>query len=144
MRTHNLPYLPRTAAALLCAGSLSIWSLLGSGLAQVAEHLGPALTHYKGREIAQTMSYHGAPWLIRETRDQEESPAKLLSALQIREGQTVADVGCGNGFYTLKLAELVGPRGRVLAVDIQPEMLELLAQRAARAGIPPPQSRFCP
>ena len=81
------------------------------------------------------MSFHGAPWLIREERDQEENTKLLLKALQIKQGQTVADIGCGNGFYTLQLAKLVGPRGRVLAVDIQPEMLELLSKRASEAGI---------
>jgi len=90
---------------------------------------------YKGREIAETMSYHGAPWLIRESREQEEHPKKLLQALSLKPGQTVADIGCGNGFYTLQMAEIVGPAGRALAVDIQPEMLELLVERARGAEI---------
>ena len=90
---------------------------------------------YKGREIAETMSYHGAPWLIRETREQEEHPKKLLQALGLKPGQTVADIGCGNGFYTLRMAQIVGPTGKALAVDIQPEMLELLRERARAAGI---------
>ena len=90
---------------------------------------------YKGREIAETMSYHGAPWLIRETREQEEHPRKLLQALNLQPGQTVADIGCGNGFYTLRMAEIVGATGKALAVDIQPEMLEMLGARAREAGI---------
>ncbi len=81
------------------------------------------------------MSFHGAPWLIRETRDPEENPRKLLKALDVKPGQTVCDLGCGNGFYTLQLAKLVGKHGRVLAVDIQPEMLALLKQRAEKAGL---------
>ena len=95
----------------------------------------PPPAFYKGRRIAQRMSFHGAPWLIRETRDPEENPRKLLKALDVKPGQTVCDLGCGNGFYTLQLAELVGEQGRVLAVDIQPEMLALLNQRAEKAGI---------
>jgi ubiquinone/menaquinone biosynthesis C-methylase UbiE len=102
---------------------------------QDTARLPPARERYKGRQIAETMSYHGAPWLIRATRDEEESPQELLDALQVKPGQTVADVGCGNGFYSLQLAQLVGPEGRVLAVDIQPEMLRLLKERAAEAGI---------
>lgn len=81
------------------------------------------------------MSYHGAPWLIRESREEEENPAKLLAALELKPGQTVADIGCGNGFYTLLMAEKVGPTGKVYAVDIQPEMLQLLDERAKAAGL---------
>ena len=58
----------------------------------------------------------------------------LLEALALEPGQTVCDMGCGNGFYTLELARRVGPRGLVYAVDIQPEMLRMLAERAAREG----------
>ncbi len=90
---------------------------------------------YKGRQIADAMHYLGAPWLMRETRQREEDCATLLEALEIKPGQTVCDIGCGNGFYTLQLAKLVGPEGRVLAVDIQSEMLRLLDQRAKEAGL---------
>ena len=48
----------------------------------------------------------------------------------MKPGQVICDMGCGNGFYTLQLARLVGPEGRVLAVDIQPEMLHMLDERA--------------
>ena len=48
---------------------------------------------------------------------------------------TICDMGCGNGFYSLKMAKLVGARGRVLAVDIQTEMLALLRSRAEAEGI---------
>jgi ubiquinone/menaquinone biosynthesis C-methylase UbiE len=89
-----------------------------------------------GREIARTMHYSGASWLVRESREREEEPRKLLAALNIQRGQTVCDMGCGNGFYTLLMAARVGPRGTVYAVDIQPEMLEMLAERAAARGIP--------
>jgi ubiquinone/menaquinone biosynthesis C-methylase UbiE len=84
-----------------------------------------------GREIAQTMHYLGAPWLTRESRDREEDCNMLLEALKIAAGDTVCDMGCGNGFYTLRIANLVGKRGKVIAVDIQREMLALLNDRAA-------------
>jgi ubiquinone/menaquinone biosynthesis C-methylase UbiE len=83
-----------------------------------------------GRTIAPYMTYHGASWLVREEREREEHCKAMLKALAIKPGQTVCDMGCGNGFYTLKLAKLVGKTGRVLAVDIQPEMLRLLEARA--------------
>jgi ubiquinone/menaquinone biosynthesis C-methylase UbiE len=85
---------------------------------------------YKGREIAVTMHYLGAPWLVRESRQREEDCAMLLEALQVKPGQTICDLGCGNGFYTLQLAKLVGEHGMVFAVDIQQEMLHLLEERA--------------
>jgi len=103
--------------------------------APLVEDLPPALTHYKGREIAQTMHYAGAPWLVRDSRQREEDCETLLKALGVKPGQTVCDMGCGNGFYTLKLAKLVGEKGRVLAVDIQPEMLRLLSLRAKQADL---------
>lgn len=90
---------------------------------------------YMGRTIAPPMSYSGAAWLTRNTREAEENPARLLRALQLREGQTVCDFGCGNGYHTLQLARLIGPKGAVYAVDIQPEMLQLLAERAEPRGL---------
>ncbi|HVT27804.1 MAG TPA: methyltransferase domain-containing protein [Lacipirellulaceae bacterium] len=95
----------------------------------------PAQTEYMGRQIAHTMHYLGAPWLTRESREREEDCKTLLAALKIKPGDTVCDLGCGNGFYSLKLAKLVGEHGRVIAVDIQPEMLNLLKERAAAAKI---------
>ena len=95
----------------------------------------PALTHYKGRRIARTMHYAGAPWLVRESRDREEDTKQLIKQLKLKPGQSVCDVGCGNGFYTLPMAQAVGEKGRVLAVDIQPEMLKFLRERAKLAEL---------
>ena len=53
----------------------------------------------------------------------------MLQELHIKPGQTICDMGCGNGFYSLKLARLTGKSGKVYAVDIQQEMLDLLKQR---------------
>ena len=99
------------------------------------ETLPPAPTHYLGREIAITMHYSGAPWLVRESRQREEDCRRLLAALAAKPGQTICDLGCGNGFYSLQLARLVGPKGKIYAVDIQPEMLQMLKQRAAGSRI---------
>lgn len=95
----------------------------------------PAATHFMGREIAQTMHFTGAPWLVRESRQREEDCRLLLEALEIKKGQRICDLGCGNGFYTLEIARRVGPKGIVYAVDIQPEMLRMLAHRAAEEGL---------
>lgn len=93
------------------------------------------LTEYMGREIAQTMSYHGADWLMRDEREQEERCSLLLTNLGLRQAITVCDMGCGNGYYALQIAQLIGDRGRVLAVDVQPEMLELLRNRMESEGV---------
>jgi predicted methyltransferase len=95
----------------------------------------PALTHYMGREIAQTMHFSGAEWLTRESREREEDCRTLLRELRLKPGMVVCDLGCGNGFYTLKMAELVAPGGKVVAEEIQPEMLDMLAERAREAKV---------
>lgn len=109
----------------------SIWAvglLVGMAAAR-GDEAPPAVTHYRGREIAVTMSFHGADWLVRSSRQQEEDGQTLLNALRVKPGQTVCDMGCGNGYYTVELAQRVGPTGQVLAVDVQPEMLTLLRAR---------------
>jgi ubiquinone/menaquinone biosynthesis C-methylase UbiE len=95
----------------------------------------PARTHYMGREIARTMHYSGAAWLVRESRQREEDCQRLLEELHVRPGQVLCDMGCGNGFYTLKLAQLAGKQGKVYAVDIQQDMLDLLKRRAHQARL---------
>jgi ubiquinone/menaquinone biosynthesis C-methylase UbiE len=90
---------------------------------------------YMGREIAQVMGHEAAEWLDRPEREQEEQPAKLMEALALKPGMVVADVGAGSGFFTFRLAERVGPGGKVLAVDIQPEMLDLIRQRMKERGV---------
>lgn len=92
-------------------------------------------TEYLGRTIAPTMHFSGAGWLTRPSRDQEEEPLKLLKSLKIQPGQTICDFGCGNGFHSLQLAKRVGPTGSVHAIDIQPEMLEMLRERAGPRGL---------
>lgn len=95
----------------------------------------PALTEYQGRRIAQTMHYLGAEWLTRDNREQEERCSLMLTNLGIKQGMTICDMGCGNGFYTLQLAKMVGPEGHLYAVDIQTKMLEFLNERADAQGV---------
>ena len=61
-------------------------------------------------------------------------PEKVVRPF-VREGMTVLEPGPGMGFFTIELARLVGPSGRVVAVDIQPKMLDGLKRRAAKAGV---------
>ncbi|MBV8127009.1 MAG: class I SAM-dependent methyltransferase [Planctomycetaceae bacterium] len=90
---------------------------------------------YMGRPIADVMSWQGADWLFRETRVDEEQPEAMLDALKIPPGATVADVGAGAGYHSLRLARRVGPGGTVLATDVQPEMIQLLKQNAQAARV---------
>ncbi|MEW4487883.1 methyltransferase domain-containing protein [Thalassoglobus sp. JC818] len=81
---------------------------------------------YLGREIARVMGHQGIRWLERPEREEEERLSKLIEGLNIEPGMTVADIGAGSGVISVLLSEAVGPSGTVLAVDIQPEMLEAL------------------
>jgi precorrin-6B methylase 2 len=91
--------------------------------------------YYMGREIAQVMGHESAAWLERPERLAEEQPDQLLNLLRLRPGETVADIGAGTGYVSRRLAQAVGPRGRVLAEDVQPEMITLLKNLAARLGL---------
>lgn len=93
------------------------------------------LTKYLGRRIALPMSYHGIPWLNRPERIQEENPEEMLEQLKVQPGMTVCDMGCGDGYYTIELARRVGPTGKVIAVDIQPEMLQELSRRCEQNNL---------
>lgn len=90
---------------------------------------------YFGREIAQVMGHQGIEWLERREREREERLSKLITALELEPGMTVADIGAGSGVISRLIARKVAPTGTVLAVDIQPEMLDALALKARRSGI---------
>jgi ubiquinone/menaquinone biosynthesis C-methylase UbiE len=77
------------------------------------------------------MSFLGADWLTRPERAVEEDPDALHRELALRPGQTACDIGAGNGFHTLRMAQAVGPRGKVLAVDVQEPMLAMLREHMA-------------
>jgi len=85
---------------------------------------------YMGREISRVMGWQAAPWLEREEREQEEQTSLLIEELHLKPGMVIADVGAGSGYLSRRMAPLVAPGGRILAVDIQPEMLKLLAEVA--------------
>jgi ubiquinone/menaquinone biosynthesis C-methylase UbiE len=75
-----------------------------------------------------------AGWLSTPLRRVVHNPARILRGL-VAPAQTAIDLGCGPGYFTLPLAGMVGPGGRVHAVDLQPAMLDILSTRAARAGL---------
>ncbi|MEO7336894.1 MAG: methyltransferase domain-containing protein [Caldimonas sp.] len=90
---------------------------------------------YMGREIAGIMGWQGAAWLEREEREREERTDLLLSELALKPGMSVADIGAGTGYVSRRMAQAVGPQGRVYAVDVQPEMIRLLTAGAKKAGM---------
>jgi len=91
---------------------------------------------YMGREIAHVMGHEAADWLERPEREEEENPALLHKALGLKQGDVVADIGAGSGYHTFRLAKTVGEKGKVYAVDIQQEMLELINKKAKRTKRP--------
>jgi len=95
----------------------------------------PGVHPVSGRVYARTMSVDGAPWLERREREDEENPDLALRLLRIRKSATVADIGAGSGYFTIRMARIVGPEGKVYASDIQPGMLNLLAQNVAKARL---------
>jgi ubiquinone/menaquinone biosynthesis C-methylase UbiE len=132
MRTY-----PWTIEGWMCR-ALAVAILVASACLQADAQEPPvpeALTKYLGRRIALPMSYHGIPWLNRPERMQEENPQEMLEQLRVEPGMTVCDMGCGDGYYTVELARRVGADGKVLAVDIQPEMLQELSRRCERLEI---------
>ena len=90
---------------------------------------------YLGREIAHVMGHQAADWLERPEREAEEKPELLLQALKLKSGDAVADIGAGTGYYSWRIAGVVGEKGLVYAVDIQQEMLDLLAKNMAERKI---------
>jgi predicted methyltransferase len=87
------------------------------------------------RKPAQVMSFTGASWLEREGREVEDKPELVIAAMELAPGLTAADLGAGTGFFTRRIARAVSPGGKVYAVDIQPEMLELLKKYSAEEGL---------
>lgn len=90
---------------------------------------------YCGREIALVMGHEAASWLERPERNQEENTDLLVQSLPLKRGMVVADIGAGTGYLSRRMAAKVGAEGKVVAQDIQPEMLTLLLTNASRAGI---------
>jgi protein-L-isoaspartate O-methyltransferase len=88
-----------------------------------------------GRIIAPVMGVGGAGWLERPEREAEEAPSVAIRALQLKKGQVVADIGAGSGYYTMRMADAVGPEGKVYATDIQTGMLDIVRRRVTAARL---------
>lgn len=112
-------------------------ALLGGALLAAACGGAPAesgpVAEVHGRAVAPRSTVAEAAAWVRPGRADRERRDLLFNGLNVVPGMTACEVGAGNGFYTLELARLVYPGGKVIAVDIQPEMLDALAEREARA-----------
>ena len=105
------------------------WIFAVSSVATLLVHgVAPAQQDTRTRTPAPVMSYHGAKWLERPSRLEEERPYEVLKSMGLKPGMKVADIGCGSGYYARKMAAQVGPDGVVYGVDIQPEMLEIMVK----------------
>ena len=90
---------------------------------------------YLGREISGVMGWQGAAWLERDMREREERTDLLLEALALKPGMVVADIGAGTGYLSRRMAPLVIPSGKVIALDLQPEMVNILQTGVKRLGL---------
>ena len=137
-RMMNIPQINPSCVLLIVLLSLPVATLAGDPDASryttaraSADGIGK---FHQGREIAQVLSFHGAQWLERTERMDEERPDLVLAALELKPGMTVADIGAGTGYYSWRMAQSVGAAGTVYAVDVQPEMITLLERQVARRG----------
>ena len=90
---------------------------------------------YMGRQISHVMGHQGATWLERPEREREENTSEMIRCLKLKSGDQVADIGVGTGYIARRMAEVIGPKGIVFGVEIQPEMLALLEKNMKKAGL---------
>jgi ubiquinone/menaquinone biosynthesis C-methylase UbiE len=109
--------------------------LIACAIAAVIAAQSPPVHPLSGRPIAPVMGWQGADWLERDQRLDEEAPDEAVRLLKIPSGASVADIGAGSGYMTVRLAAQVGPTGRVYANDVQPQMIEILRRRLEKRKI---------
>jgi predicted methyltransferase len=121
----GLPARVRGLALPLCGIALVLAVALAPGLAGADDT----------RRPAPVMGWTGADWLERPGRDEEQRPDEVVRKMGLRDGDVVADLGAGTGYFARRLAKAVAPSGRVYGVDIQPEMIGLLKRNVEKAGL---------
>jgi len=139
-RTRSHGWLPVGLAALMAAAGCT-QAVTG----QQSDRVGPVDEQgrrpilvgkvIKKRQIAPVMSVAHADWLVRPERDVQEQPDRVVKKLDIPKGSTVVDLGAGVGYFTWRLAKAVGETGKVIAVDIQPGMIDRLRETLKQRGV---------
>jgi 2-polyprenyl-3-methyl-5-hydroxy-6-metoxy-1,4-benzoquinol methylase len=91
------------------------------------------------QDQVSSQHHHVCAWWVAFTFDNPlrklfHNPAKIFRDY-IKEGMTVVDVGCGMGYFSIGMAKLVGANGKVIAVDLQQKMLDVMQKRARRSGV---------
>ncbi len=119
-------------------GLVFLVGLIGASVVIGAEHPGYEIApekrttgigkFYMGREISLVMGHQAAAWLNRPDRIQQEMPDAVVANMNLQPDEVVADIGAGSGYFSFRIAAQV-PQGKVMAVDIQPEMLQMIEQR---------------
>ncbi len=127
-RTASIDRSRRTAAAESSAAVR--WPFNSTSRCVLMKHV----NDLKGKVAHRVCPWWLGYWLICPLRRRGQNPRQIL-APYVHEGMTVLEPGSGMGFFTLDLARLVGTAGRVVALDVQPKMIERLRRRAAKAGL---------
>jgi ubiquinone/menaquinone biosynthesis C-methylase UbiE len=99
------------------------------GVAALVAQQATSVHPISGRRFAEVMDVRGAAWLDRPERETEEAPDEALNIIGIKRGSSVADIGAGSGYMTIRLSKRVGTNGIVYANDIQQPMLDILDKR---------------
>jgi len=135
--SHPHPLSPTRWTAWLLALLVAIGAACAQAPAEhpAAETGSPGAAASAKREPANVMSWEKADWLEREGRAENEKPELVMQAMDLKPGMAVAEIGAGTGFFTRRIAKVVGPKGKVYAEDIQPQMLDLLKQNTAKEGV---------
>jgi len=125
------------SALMLCMGTPAIADTGSSAERYLRVPAGPdgIGKRYMGRDISAVMGWQGAQWLERAEREAEERTDLLVPALQLKPGMVVADIGAGTGYLSRRMAAAVTTTGKVLAVDVQPEMVAMLEKSVRQFGL---------
>lgn len=123
----------------LLLGCLAVWAVaqetpLPAHYTQKVPHRDGIGKVYMGREISHVMGHQAINWLERPERVEEELPDMVVTRMELKPTDVVADIGAGSGYFTFRIAERI-PQGKVLAVDIQEEMLDFMKVRAAAKNL---------